>query len=102
MNRSALIALSVAAMAGMPAPQRKRKVLVVDDPPREPNRVPAAPAEALAPAPRETTDQRLARIRRELYASEGKRQGERIAKGKYDFGASERCIARIKAKNRGE
>ncbi len=93
-GRSRLVA---AALMGMLAVAENsnpgRKVLVVDDdpprppPPKDPPPEPPVDAQARYDA---------ACISGGIYA---KRQGERIARQKVDYSASDKCIARIKARN---
>lgn len=102
MNRSPLIAAVLAGILALPEAQRRQgKVLVVDDgsttpPPDSPPRERREPLQY----PYYNVTPRQSMFCGTKESLNGKRQGARIAKGKYDFGASERCIARIKAKNR--
>lgn len=76
-HKSALLLASIADVLAMAVKMPGGKVLtdIADDPPPRPK----------AP-PREATEQ-------------GKRQGERLARQKLDYSASDRCIARIRERH---
>jgi hypothetical protein len=103
MNRSSIIAAALMGVVAV-AESRGAKVLVVDDPhdappPPDPRATPDPVPDAFVRTLRESAEERLAKIRSAQLAAEGKRQGERIARRKHDFSASERCLERIRQRN---
>jgi hypothetical protein len=110
MTRSPIIA---AALLGMLAVAEhndgRRKVLVLDEPsPTEPptdENFDAMRDQAEKAATLQKLEARFipTRFERNLpRVAVGKQQGERIARGKFDYSASERCLERIRARNTKE